>query len=327
MSADLKAAGHEVFIITSTINHKQTDTANTYLLNSSYSLLSQWSSLHKLIWHLGQLILPLHKHQLKQILSSNPVDLVITHNLIGLGFYLPRLLRRLNISHRHLLHDVQLLHPSGLIYFGQENIINSLLARCYQFFTKRSLSGAAQIISPSRWLLQLHQEKGFFKNQKTIVRHNFKLNKQPPKKLSKPIHFLFSGQLEKHKGINILLEAWEKAALTKEIAKLNIAGGGSLLELVQEKSKKSENINYVGYLNHEEMEKLMKTATVLILPSLVYENSPTSLWEAAKYGLHAIASDIGGIPELNEFLNLKLIPPNDSEALTQALIDMVKNSD
>lgn len=327
MAADLKLAGHEVFIITSMLNHEQTDTTDTYFLNSSYRHLSEWSVLHKLIWHLGQLILPLHKRKLKKLLSTKKVDLVVTHNLIGLGFYLPRLLRHLHISHRHLLHDIQLLHPSGLMYFGQENIINSLLARCYQFFTKQALSGAAQIISPSQWLLQLHQEKGFFKNQKTIVRPNFKLNKQTPKKISQPVHFLFSGQLEKHKGIQILLEAWEKAALAKEKASLSIAGGGSLLELVQEKSNEFDNINYAGYLSHEEMEKLMPKADILILPSLVYENSPTSLWEAAKYGLHAIASDLGGIPELKEYLDLKLIKPNDSEALAQAISEIVKNSE
>jgi len=325
MVNDLRSAGHDVFIITSTLNHEQTDTADTYFINSSYRRLSQWSVLHKLIWHLGQLILPLHKKQLKKILSTKKVDLVVTHNLIGLGFYLPRLLRRLHISHRHLLHDIQLLHPSGLMYFGQENIINSLLARCYQFFTKQALSGAAQIISPSQWLLQFHQEKGFFKNQKTLVRPNFKLNKQTPKKISQPVHFIFSGQLEKHKGIHILIEAWEKAALPKEKANLSIAGGGSLLKLIQEKSDKTDNINYVGYLSHEEMEKLIETATVVLLPSLVYENSPTSLWEAAKYGLHAIASDIGGIPELKDYLDLKLITPNESDTLAQAIIEIVKN--
>ncbi|MBN2884969.1 glycosyltransferase [Patescibacteria group bacterium] len=325
MSADLKLAGHEVLIITSTLNNEQTDTDSTYFLNSSYRLLSQWTSLRKLIWHLGQLIIPWHKRKLKQILNTKKVDLVITHNLIGLGFYLPRLLRRLNIPHHHLLHDIQLLHPSGLMYFGQENIINSLLARCYQFFTKQSLSGAAQIISPSQWLLQLHQEKGFFNNQKTLVRPNFKLEKQTPKNLTKPVQFIFAGQLEKHKGIHILLEAWEKAAIPKEKAQLNIVGGGSLLNLVQAKSHEIDNINYAGYLSHEETEKLIKQLDVLILPSLVYENSPTSLWEAAKYGLHAIASDIGGISELKEYLDLKLIPPNNSEALAQMMINIVKN--
>lgn len=319
MVADLRSAGHEVFIITSTLDHKQANTADTYFLNSSYCLLSQWSNWRKLIWHLGQLILPLHQRELKQILSAKRVDLVVTHNLIGLGFYLPRLLKKLNISHRHLLHDIQLLHPSGLMYFGQENIINSLLARCYQSFTKQALSGVAQIISPSQWLLKLHQDQGFFKKQKTLVRPNFKLKKQTPKKLSQPINFIFSGQLEKHKGIHILLEAWEKAALPIAKAQLTIAGNGSLLELVQAKSKEIDNISYAGYLSHKEMEKLISTANALILPSLVYENSPTSLWEAAKYGLHAIASDLGGIPELAPYLELTLTPPGNVNSLTEAI--------
>jgi glycosyltransferase involved in cell wall biosynthesis len=324
MATDLRSAGHDIFIITTTSKNKQTDAKNIYFINSSYSNLSHWSIGRKLIWHLGQLILPLHKQRFKKILNSQKVDLVVTHNLIGLGFYLPKLLKKLNIPHRHLLHDIQLLHPSGLMYFGQENIINSPLANFYQFFSRQALGGAQQIISPSQWLLDLHLQKGFFKKQKTIVRPNFQINKQTPKQINKPVHFIFSGQLEKHKGIDILIEAWEKADLSPEVARLSIAGGGSLLNSVKEKCQATSNLNYVGHLNHENMDKLLKQADVMILPSLVYENSPTSLWEAAKYGLHAIASDIGGILELKDYLNLKLIPPNNNEALKQAILDVVR---
>jgi len=327
MVADLKTAGHDVFVVTTSAEKKLADTADIYFIRSSYEKLKDWPVWRKLIWHLGQLILPLHKKRFIKILSSQNVDLVITHNIIGLGFYLPRLLKKLNISHRHVLHDIQLLHPSGLMYFGQENIINSLLAHFYQFYTKQALSGATQIISPSQWLLQLHQEKGFFKKQTTIVRPNFKLNKQNPKKLKQPVHFLFSGQLEKHKGVHILIEAWKKLAISKEKAHLSIAGGGSLLKFVQKNSQELENINYAGYLSHGDMDKLIQEADVMILPSLVYENSPTSLWEAAKYGLQAIASDIGGIAELKEYLQLKLITPNDSEALAQTILEMINNAE
>lgn len=324
MATDLKKAGHDIFIITTTSKGEQTDTENIYFLNSAYSQLSNWPIGQKLFWHLGQLILPLHKQKLKKILSSQKVDLVVTHNLIGLGFYLPKLLKDLKIPHRHVLHDIQLLHPSGLMYFGKENIITSPLANFYQFFSKKKLSSAQQIISPSQWLLDLHLQHGFFKNQKTIVRPNFNITKQIPKKISKPIHFIFSGQLEKHKGIDILLDAWEKADLKPELAYLSIAGGGSLLDVVQNKCKMINNLDYVGHLSNGEMDKFLQGAEVMILPSLVYENSPTSLWEAAKHGLHAIASDIGGIPELKDYLDLKLITPNDSQALTQAIIDISK---
>jgi len=324
MASDLKSAGHDIFIITTTLKNKQVDTKNIYFLNSNYSRLGDWSIGHKLFWHLGQLILPLHKQKLKKILSSQKVDLIVTHNLIGIGFYLPKLLKKLNIPYRHVLHDIQLLHPSGLMYFGEENIINSSLARCYQSFSKRTLSSAQQIISPSQWLLDLHLQKGFFKNQKTIVRPNFTIKKQTPKKINKPIHFIFSGQLEKHKGIDVLIKAWKKANLNPGIARLSIAGGGYLLDSVKKECQAISNLNYLGHLNHENIDKLLKQADVMILPSLVYENSPTSLWEAAKYGLHAIASDIGGIPELKGYLDLKLIPPQDSEALKQAILDIIK---
>ncbi len=325
MANDYHAAGHEVFIITTkTPGSERPQEKDVYYLNSHYEQLSAYNNLHKIVWHLGQLLCPQHHRQLEKIIKERKPDLVITHNLIGLGFHLPRLLAKHKIEHEHILHDIQLLHPSGLMYWGQEKIIDSLLARCYQLGTRWSLQGAKQIISPSQWLLDIHRKKGFFKNQKSEVRFNFQLQRQETKTLSRPVTFTFIGQAEKHKGLAVLLAAWHEAGLSPEEARLTIAGKGSLSAWLEQESANYKNVSYLHNLDRLGIEQLLNKTDVVVVPSLVYENSPTSLWEAASHGLRGLAADIGGIPELAPFLDLTLVPPGDSTALATAFKKIVR---
>jgi len=319
MAADYRQQGHQVFIITTKPKGAtDCDRDDCYYLPSNYHRLKDWSTPRKFLWHAGQLLLPGNCRKIKKILQARKPDLFITHNLLGLGASLPRLLKKYNIRHEHVLHDIQLLHPSGLMYWGQEHIISSPAAKIYQALTKHLLKNASLIISPSYWLLALHSQHGFFLNQTKKIRRNFNLKKITPSTLKKPINFVFTGQIEKHKGINILLSAWKQANLAPETAKLIIAGDGSWADWLKKEVALINNIEYVGRLDRAGITALLEKSDVVVLPSLVYENSPTSLWEAAAAGKRAIASDIGGIPELSPYLNLLLIPPGDVYALAEA---------
>lgn len=325
MANNFRAQGHQVFIITTKKrSDKNADENDYYYLNSNYSQLKNWSEIKKLFWHAGQLFWPGHCRQIKKILTERKPELFITHNLVGLGNCLPRLLKKYKIRHEHVLHDIQLLHPSGLMYWGEESIINTWPAKIYQYFTQRILNSAALIISPSRWLLEIHLQQGFFKKQEKIIKPNFNLIKKIPDPLNKPIQFVFTGQIEKHKGVEILFEAWRRASLSPDQAQLTFAGDGSLSSWLKEEQKKFKNVDYAGYLDRSGINELLKKTDVVLAPSLVYENSPTSLWEAAEHGLRAIASNIGGIPELSPYLELKLVPPNNSEALAETIKTMIK---
>lgn len=324
MLDNFKKQGHEVFIIsTRPKNEIRTEKDNIYYLPSSYEKLNKMSTFTKLFWHLRQVIFPPHKKEISKILKTTKPDLFITHNLTGIGLALPKLLLKNKIKHQHVLHDIQLLHPSGLVYLGQEKIINSLLAKIYQQFTKQSLKGVDRIISPSQWLLDLHLQKGFFKKTKTELKRNFNLKKIPSKKISKPIKFFFAGQLEEHKGIRLLIKAWQESKFNKNEATLSLAGGGSLEEYVRKEAKDKSTLNYLGQLNREEMELSLEKHDVVIVSSLVYENSPTIIWEAAKKGLKIIAPNIGGIPELTKFADIVLYKANNINDMREKMRTML----
>lgn len=320
MADDLQKNGHQVFVITTTPNKvKREDTDNVYHLSSSYENLAKFNNLQKLFWHFNQLIFPSHKKILKAIIEKEKPDLFITHNLLGLSWALPKILTQTKTTHHHVLHDIQLLHPSGLMYWGEEKKIKSLLALIYQSLLKKRIKKIDKIISPSQWLLRCHKERDFFLNQETEVKTNFNFKKITPKIQKKPCRFLFAGQLEKHKGLKLLISAWKKSDLNKEEAILSIAGSGSLVNFIEESIRKISNLKYLGHLNREAMQIALENSDIIILPSLVYENSPTILWEAAQNGLSAIASNIGGIPEIKPYLSMQVFEPGNTEELVKLI--------
>lgn len=325
MIADLKSKGHEVFLITTKPKDEPSPVNSDlkiFYFPSDYSSLAEFSTLQKLVWHFNDLFSFKNTALIKNILETEKPDLIMTHNLMGLGFRLPIAIRELNIKHEHYLHDIQLLHPSGLIMFEQEGIVDSLSAKIYQYFTRSFFSSPDKIISPSKWLLEQHKNKHFFKKSQTEINNVFsKLNISEPVKIATDKNnFLFIGQIEHHKGITLLIEAFKLALLEKPELKLTVVGNGLLLNDVIKSCQNEERINFLGRIEGEELGKIMKKNECLIVPSLCYENAPTTIFEAHTNNLSVLAANIGGIPEIiNQ--NDNLFKPGDIEDLKNHILN------
>lgn len=314
MAAFLCQSGHEVVVITTTSEkntkvEKEAPGLTIYYLSSSFGHLEEWPLTWRLFWHLKQFFSGKSYQQIKEILEKEKVDVVWTHNLMGFGAKSLGLGNIKTIRHLHTLHDVQYLYPSGLVYWGQEYILKTPWARLYQFLVRRNISDRTFIISPSTWLLQLYQQRGFFKNQQVIVLPNpggekkVEISKQNIEGIPT---FLYVGQVEAHKGIQLLTEAFQGI----DSARLVVVGDGSLLSSLQ--SQASENIIFRGRCSTKEVKEEMKKADCLVVPSLCYENYPTVLLEVAALGLPAIGSACGGIAEILQDSRL-LFTPNLEE--------------
>lgn len=310
---ELKKNNNQVIVVcTKVLAFKKLKCKNQiYYLNSLYYNLNKYPKFFRLFWHLKQLLIPTKIRTIKKILMKEKPDLAISHNLLGLSWQIPKLLNKLKIRHIHTLHDIQLLHPSGLMYYNQESIINNPFSQLYQLFTKYYFKNLQEIVSPSLWLLKLHQKQGFFLNTKNTIKS---INKKDypeiiwPKKIEK---IIFVGQLEKHKGINFLIEYFKN----KSEPTLSVVGTGSL----KLKIKNSHYINYLGVLTKENLLKEIKKHDCLIVPSICYENIPMVILEAASVKVPTIATKIGGLVELKDILNLKLFAPNDFKSLDKII--------
>jgi glycosyltransferase involved in cell wall biosynthesis len=299
-----------------------------YFINSFYHYLNRWPSGLRLFWHIWDCFDFITARRIRKVLQAEKIDLVITNNIVGLS----RLsLQQGNdkIKQVHILHDIQLLYPSGLMLYGKEKMLNSWSANIYQkinnYYTKR----IKNVISPSEWLLNFHLKKGFFARAKKIVAANPLQIRQQNRSVNSSVtnfKILYVGQLEAHKGILFLLAVW--AELRKNVDEkvfLEIIGDGSLKAKVEILAAQDKNIIITGRLSQTEVLEKMSQSSLLIMPSFCYENYPTVIIEAISQNLPVIASDLGGIPEIIKTTGGFLFEPANQQSLLSKLEAIIKN--
>ena len=104
--------------------------------------------------------------------------------------------------------------------------------------------------------------------------------------------YLFIGRLSEEKGVNILVEAFNKIPNIQ----LDIVGDGDLLENL--KNKANRNIVFHGSQNKTFIRKMLNQTKALIFPSIWYEGLPNTLIEAFSTGTPVLASDIENINDI-----------------------------
>jgi len=230
LEKELLKIGHEVYVLDCSLKYKS---------------LSNKSQLAKLFVHIFGFINIKQYFNFKKILKEYNPDLVWSHNFTGFGMisFLP--LKKYKLIHS--CHDIQLLHPSGLLLYGQEKILDSFIAKIYQFLTNCFLPKNILLVFPSQWLYELHKKYGLVTKRRYIVEGNPIRNIEFFQRQKNKIYtFLYLGQLEEHKGIVNLTKAF--ISLNRKDVILKIAGEGSLKKMLQEKFNNPQ-IEYLGNVN------------------------------------------------------------------------------
>lgn len=153
---------------------------------------------------------------------------------------------------------------------------------------------------------------------------NFK-EKSKIKKDPKVCNILFFGLIREYKGLNYLIEAFNKIPSSKiKNYHLWIVGeaweGCSPKELIN-KSKYKGNITLVErYVSDKEVNKYFSTADVLVLPYLRASQSGAA-HIATSYGLPVITSSVGGLKEsMKDYEGTIFVKPKDSEAIKKEIL-------
>ncbi|MCK5320753.1 glycosyltransferase [Candidatus Parcubacteria bacterium] len=321
----LRERGFDVFVIsTKPYFSKYIDNKN-YYLKSFFYYLNKIPKPVRLFYHLADFLSVRKYFQIKKILKKEKPNLIITHNFKGLGLLIFKAIKNSKIKHVRVLHDIQLIHPSGLIIVGKEDMLENFFTKIYYSVVSKIINSPSLIISPSKWLMREHEKRGFFKNSKKIVIPNpvvIKNNFYLKNKRNNAINFLYVGELEAHKGVIFLLNAFNKFSENKNI-KLSIIGKGSKRGKIE--NALNAKIKLLGWKTNDEVKKIMKESDCLIMPSLCYENSPTVIYEAASLGLPVLASRIGGITELIHNLGGILFKAGSEKDLSEKINYILKN--
>lgn len=238
-------------------------------------------------------------------MKQEKFDLVWTHNLVGFGLIVARAIKAK--TKLHTCHDIQLLYPSGLMFYKEENILLTPLACVYRFFCKLVFAKDTFIIFPSTWLKDLFKKLNLFKNNQQMVLANPLIEIKNNIEIIKPANFtfLYLGQLEKHKGVDFLISAFEK--ISDVSCRLLVAGEGELFNELQKIN--DSRISFLG--NVENPTEIISKVNCVVVPSLCYENLPTVILEAMQVNTPVIGSNFGGIKELLSSEKLLFIPTEE----------------
>jgi glycosyltransferase involved in cell wall biosynthesis len=140
--------------------------------------------------------------------------------------------------------------------------------------------------------------------------------------------FGFLGRMESYKGLDILLSAFEKIAENSETLapiKILLAGSGDLNVKAWEKLPFDIEIHN-RRVSELEFHTYMAGLDCLLLPYRKATQSGVG-YLALSYEIPIIATDTGGLPEIVQQSRdgrSTLIPPNDSEALKEAILSFLQ---
>jgi glycosyltransferase involved in cell wall biosynthesis len=158
---------------------------------------------------------------------------------------------------------------------------------------RQRLEKVDRIIAPSEYMA------GFLKQRAGLTSEVLPNFVPPPGEVAKKAtapHFVFVGVLEKHKGLDLLLQGYERCGVKAE---LHVLGSGSLDGALKASTERtSGRARGLGFLSRKEVLEEVASAIALVAPSVCQENSPLSCIEALSVGTPLIVSRNGGLPDL-----------------------------
>ncbi|HEX4015067.1 MAG TPA: glycosyltransferase family 4 protein [Candidatus Cybelea sp.] len=114
-----------------------------------------------------------------------------------------------------------------------------------------------------------------------------------------PVIF-FAGRLLREKGVFELVDAVEYLTREGFDLQLRVGGEGPLSKALEEHSRNSRSLTYLGRLGPEDVANELQRATIFVNPSNLPEGMPTILLEAGRAALPVISTLVGGSAELIE---------------------------
>ena len=155
-----------------------------------------------------------------------------------------------------------------------------------------------------------------------LVRLPVDADTQPPAASGERKSFLFTGWLQKRKGLHVLINAMKQLAAAHPQARLDAIVQNVLWEKDYEaqierqmKELPGGTINLVnGRMERAAIRQMMENAAAVVVPEQWENMSPLIVIEAMRAGTPVIASDIGGIPEFIEHEKTGYLARHDDAA-------------
>ena len=143
------------------------------------------------------------------------------------------------------------------------------------------------------------------------------------------LNILFVGRPEKRKGLDHLLPAYARVAAQRRDTRLIVVGAGKFDRYQRmARSLRLRDIEFRGYVSHEDLPRYHKSAHVFCAPNTGFESQGIVLLEAMAAGLPLVASNIEGFASvLTHGVEGLLALPGDERGLADALLELLDSEE
>lgn len=242
-----------------------------------------------------------------------------THQLDGFSTTALSALARSRLPIVHTLHDYYLLCANSLRWHdGGPRERACALCRATRWRKTAPLESVTRVVGDSAYVLDAHLRAGFFGGVEDAVVHPGSPFLEPehgPFREARPLTFGFIGPVEKPMGVETLLRAtYDLAGLPLRVRVAGRVAPPYLKYLLAEFP--DARVEYTGAVAPS---AFFKTIDVAIWPAL-WEDPLGSVYQGYEYGIPALGSRIGGVPEtISEGVTGYLFNPGDHQALAEKM--------
>jgi len=251
-----------------------------------------------------------------------------------------RLLRRgrFDILHTHLFHADFVARTAG-VRAGIAHSVHTVHVaerrfRCWQFaWTHLTAGGLDRIVCVSEGVRDFHAHRAHLPPDKYTVIHNgvdadrIARSDQRRRRFREQLGLTnsdilcaFVGRLDSKKGIDVLLEGFQRVAAADPALRLVLAGDGPLRRRVcdwLDRSPAAPRAKALGFI--EEVGAVLSAADIFCQPSR-WEGFCLAAAEAMAAGLPVVGADVAGLNEVVADGETGLLtPPGDARAFADAL--------
>jgi len=276
---------------------------------------------------------------------------VFDKDTFRMAIYLSGLVKEKNINHIHSPWADRCAFIA-LIVFRLLNITYSVQARAHDIHRKNDLYGFGEkfmkadfVVTNTKYNLEyLHSKLNSSLNGKVnLIYNGLNLEKFIPNHQERRdpdiIRLLCVARLIEQKGLVYLLQACKELKDKGYKFVCEIIGGPESLYMnyyislkkLHRKLELQETVSFLDAQPFDEVLKHFNHADIFVLPCVIAEDgsrdiTPNSLIEAMSMKLPVISTNITGIPEIvDNGVNGILIPPNNTEALEEAIEKLIGN--
>lgn len=269
-----------------------------------------------------------HGRAIAQLMKERAFDVVVLNNVSLIGG--PGLLSfggdalKVYVAHEHWL-----VCPTHVLWrFNREPCDKQQCARCvlsyrrplqvwrYTGALERRFSEIDLFLARSEFSRDKHREFGFPHPMKVLPYFvPGTIPEQPePRSPTSPHHrpyFLFVGRLARLKGLDSLIEAFQRFPS----ADLLIVGDGEEEATLRALAQQQANVKFLGRVANENLRPYYEHAVAAIVPSIGYETFGIVLIEAFRYHTPVIARRLGPFPEIVDQSGGGLLFSDEAELL------------